>query len=125
MDHPEGAREAGNGRLGFDRRVRLEFRGTQLSSDGGLLVMRELDDAFGLSDLASGLSMTPVAARTGFTGSTGCSGNRSMGGWRATKTSTMQTVWPLIPSCARLSVAVPSMRRRPRHRRWGGSRLRR
>ena len=38
MDHPEGARETGDGRLGFDRRVRLEFRGTQLSSDGGLLV---------------------------------------------------------------------------------------
>jgi hypothetical protein len=54
MDHPEGARETGYGRLGFDRRVRLEFRGTQLSSDGGLLVMRELDDALGLSDLASG-----------------------------------------------------------------------
>ena len=53
MDHPEGACETGDGRLGFDRRVRLEFRGTQLSSDGGLLVMRELDDALGLSDLAS------------------------------------------------------------------------
>ena len=53
MDHLEGARETGDGRLGFDRRVRLEFRGTQLSSDGGLLVMRELDDALGLSDLAS------------------------------------------------------------------------
>jgi len=37
----------------FDRRVRLEFRGAQLSSDGSLLVMRELDDALGLSDLAS------------------------------------------------------------------------
>ena len=54
MDHPEGASEIGDGRLGFDRRVRLEFRGTQLSSDGGLLVMRELDDVLGLSDLASG-----------------------------------------------------------------------
>ncbi|MDF3635689.1 IS1380-like element IS1247 family transposase, partial [Enterobacter cloacae] len=40
-------------RVDFDPRVRLEFRGTQLSSDGGLLVMRELDDALGLSDLAS------------------------------------------------------------------------
>jgi len=38
----------------FDRRVRLEFCSTQLSSDGGLLVMRELDDVPGLSDLASG-----------------------------------------------------------------------
>ena len=54
MDHPEGAGKTGDGRLGFDRRVRLEFRGTQLSSDGGLLVMRELDDVLGLSDLASG-----------------------------------------------------------------------
>jgi hypothetical protein len=54
MDHLEGASETGNGRLGFDCRVRLEFRGTQLSSDGGLLVMRELDDVLGLSDLASG-----------------------------------------------------------------------
>jgi len=53
MDDPEGASETGDGRLGFDRRVRLEFRGTQLSSDGGLLVMRELDDVLGLSDLAS------------------------------------------------------------------------
>ena len=40
-------------RVDFDRRVRLEFRGAQISSDGGLLVMRELDDALGLSDLAS------------------------------------------------------------------------
>ena len=54
MDHPEGAGETGVRRLGFDRRVRLEFLGTQLSSDGGLLVMRELDDVLGLSDLASG-----------------------------------------------------------------------
>ena len=40
-------------RVDFDRRVRLEFRGTQISSDGGLLVMRDLDDALGLSDLAA------------------------------------------------------------------------
>ena len=53
MDHPEGAGETGGGRLGFDRRVRLEFCGAQLSSDGGLLVMRELGDVLGMSDLAS------------------------------------------------------------------------
>jgi hypothetical protein len=38
--------------MDFDRRVWLEFRGAQLSSDGGLRVMRELNDALGLSDLA-------------------------------------------------------------------------
>jgi len=53
MDHLEGAGSERGDRVDFDRRVRLEFRGTQLSSDGGLLLMRELDDALGLSSLAS------------------------------------------------------------------------
>jgi hypothetical protein len=53
MDHPEGAGSQRADRVDFDRRVRLEFLGAQISSDGGLLVMRELDDALGLSDLAS------------------------------------------------------------------------
>ena len=53
MDHPEGAGLQQTDRVDFDRRVRLEFRGTQLSSDGGLLVMRELDEVLGLSDLAA------------------------------------------------------------------------
>jgi hypothetical protein len=53
MDHPEGAGLQRTDGVDFDPRVRLEFRGTQLSSDGGLLVMRELDNAPGLSDLAS------------------------------------------------------------------------
>jgi hypothetical protein len=53
MDHLEGAGLQRADRVDFDARVRLEFRGTKLSSDGGLLVMRELDDALGLSDLAA------------------------------------------------------------------------
>jgi hypothetical protein len=53
MDHPEGAGLARADRVDFDRRVRVEFRGAQLSSDGGLLVMREMDDALGLSNLAA------------------------------------------------------------------------
>src|SRR3546814_16826904 len=53
MDHLEGAGLARGDRVDFDRRVRLEFRGAQTSSDGGLLVMRELDDVLGLSNRAS------------------------------------------------------------------------
>ena len=41
MDHPAGAGLQRADRVEFDPRVRLEFRGTQLSSDGGLLVMRD------------------------------------------------------------------------------------
>ncbi len=50
MDHPEGAGSGRGGRVDFDPCVRPEFRGTQFGSDGGLPVMRELDDAPGLSD---------------------------------------------------------------------------
>ena len=53
MDHPEGAGLQRADRMDFDRRVRLEWRGAQISSDGGPLVMRELDDSPGLSGLAS------------------------------------------------------------------------
>ena len=49
MYHPERA-----DRVNFDPRVRLEFRGAQFSSDRGLLVIREMDDALWLSDLACG-----------------------------------------------------------------------
>ena len=53
MDHPEGAGLQRSDRVDFDPRVRLEFKRTLLSSDGALLVMRELDDTLGLSVQAS------------------------------------------------------------------------
>ena len=53
MKHPAGAGSDGGNRVDFDSRVRLEFKGAQISSDGGLLVMRQLDDALGLSAIAS------------------------------------------------------------------------
>ena len=36
----------------FDWEIKLEFHGAKVSSDGGLLIYRGLDEALGLTDLA-------------------------------------------------------------------------
>jgi hypothetical protein len=62
MSHPGGEGQSEHGRLEFDRRVRVEFHGSKISSDGGLLLFRELDDVLGLHEL---MDKHMVDTRTG------------------------------------------------------------
>ena len=94
--------------LGFDRRLKLEFHGTKVTSDGGLLACRELDDALGLSETA-GEVLTDTR--------TGANGRHSLiGQFRqsvfgrlgpGTKTSTTRIGSHTIRPCAGSWVAGP------------------
>jgi hypothetical protein len=65
MAQPKGEAGCDALRPDFDRRVKLEFHGSSVTSDAGLLAYRELDDALGLMAIAG---QHLVDSRTGRNG---------------------------------------------------------
>jgi hypothetical protein len=53
--NPTGAGKKAGLRMVFDSRLQLEFHGSKITSDAGLLACRELDAALGLTDLGENL----------------------------------------------------------------------
>jgi hypothetical protein len=63
--HPAGESKSPHLRVDFDRRLKLEFHGSRITSDAGLLAYRELDDALGLSEGAGGLFQDSRTGKNG------------------------------------------------------------
>jgi hypothetical protein len=65
MDDAAGESELVGLRVEFDRRLKLEFHGSKVTSDAGLLAFRELDEALGLTEI---VGETLANIRTGKNG---------------------------------------------------------
>lgn len=71
MAYPMGEIRSGVLRLDFDRRLKLEFHGSKVTSDAGFLPFRELDDALGLAEVAGERLVDPRTGKNGQHGMTG------------------------------------------------------
>jgi hypothetical protein len=71
--------------LSFNPRLRVEFLGSRVTSDGGVLLMRELDERLSFSDLIAQHITDPRGKNTQFP-LANLVRHQSTGGWPAMRT---------------------------------------
>src|ERR1039457_192074 len=49
--HPMGEKENGPFQLSFNASLKIDFQGSRITSDGGLLLVRELDERLGFGEI--------------------------------------------------------------------------
>jgi hypothetical protein len=86
MADPAGESNGQVLRLDFDRRLMLQFCGSVVTSDAGLLAHRERDDALGLTTVAGEMLADARASRNGRHALVGLFRQSVIGGSRDTTT---------------------------------------
>ena len=111
-------------RVTFDSRLKLEFHGSKVTSDAGLLAYRELDEALGLTVLGEDLLSDWRTGKNTQHSMIALIRHRSSAGWRDTRTPMTPNGFQSIPPCGRWLAGEPRNTRRLPPARWDASRLR-
>ena len=80
--------------LSFNPSLKVDFQGSRVTSDGGLILVRELDERLGFGKLIEQHLTDSRGGRIRRSPLPTCCGNRSTAAWRVTKTSMMRRDFP-------------------------------
>jgi hypothetical protein len=122
MENPTGESTDGVLRLDFDRKLTLQFRGSVVTSDAGLLAYRELDAALGLAVMVGEMLADARTGQNGRHALVGLSRQSVFGRLAEYEDVTTPSVCGMIPRCAGSSAAKRLRVVRPRRARWAASR---
>ena len=118
MENPTGESTDGVLRLDFDRKSTLQFRGSVVTSDAGLLAYRELDAALGLAVMAGEMLADARTGQNGRHALVGLSRQSVFGRLAEYEDVTTPSVCGMIPRCAGSSAAKRLRVVRPRRAKW-------